>query len=730
MSDKPHIQIASDGPAELLTTHYESLAPPDATTPRAVFPGDLLLTREQEDRLVSRARLRFGQLDTELGRGCTGTTDTGLPTFLTLGAGERTMAQRTFMAKRLLYRYVMENDFSWRPLANPDSIFVQSNHSVPLCRRISRQMAARGINYFFGTEPYFSVYPIGGQDKELSDALQVLANLKLKDSGSHAVLREAIETAFDVGEAVLKVAHRNTRSFYRRRMTVAVGPDGTALLAQDGMPIEQTDLWVSMDPATPDSPQVLKRDGVTPQPSALVFAELLTDQEILHYRGPDVTKVYWRDFMCPLNAPSVQEADCCVHIMDMTASTLAAAYMESPGQSLDQLRTAIESLRGAINSPRTGQAATTQRAELGETTAPEVLDATMQIGEFYLKFDADEDGYEEDIMLVMDLNTDTPIYYNYVANVTDDGLRPFRVVRAKRVENRWYGQGAVEMFEEHQKVVDLMLNRRNRNQSEAGRLTLFHPQNTVEGQNDSSLKLNFGKQYTGVEGKRIEDVVEVAYLDDNKFDRLTEEIEFIMQMAMNESGVSHANDNFMAGMESSKLATGIRNVEKTGEELYGVMVSNLETGIESTVDCFVTTLFANLDEEETFTILEGDVPPQMAPDGQALPPVSGPREYTVSKKEVQGLRFNVTVLLTRMRDEQIMQSSAQAEALVTKFYSLPPPLQALLAPFYVNMLKALQIPNAKQFIQPQQFSIAAPTGGGVTVPVTPGDTPNVPPPNL
>jgi len=720
MKGKPDLHIDADGPAELLASQYSALAPPSPTDPRTVFPSALKLSREHEDRLVKRARDRYDLLATELGRENTGTDDVGTPLFFNMNKEDRTMACRTFMAKRMLYSYMAANDYSWRPFLNRGSIFETSNLAVPLCRRISRQMAAKAITYFFGTDPYFSVEPVGASDEGLSNALQTLANLKVRDSDSDNALRSAVETAFNLGECVLKVTHRRSSSFYRQIRSVAVADDGTTpLLAQDGLPIEPTDPWVPAE----DGSMVLKRDGATPHPGPLRFVTMLTDEEIVHYNGPQIDPVYFRDLLAPLNARTLQkdDCDCCVQIMEMTASALAASYMQNPGEGLDSLRSAIESIRRAISSPREGQSAASMRPELGDSIRPETLDATLQIGEFYLRFDADMDGYEEDVMLVMDLNTDTPIFYDYVPNVTDDGLRPFRVVKPTEISGRWYGSGAIEMFEESQKIIDLLVNRRNRNQSEAGRMTLFRAYNTVEGDADPNLKMNFGHSYTPKPGMRAEDIVETVEMYDNKFDRLTEEIEFWLQTAMNESGVQHANDNYVAGMDTAKLATGIRNVEKTGSELFAVMISNLEVGIQAAVDVFVTTLFANLDTDETVTILEDKVP-----DGL----LHAEKQVTISPRDVQGLKFNVKVLLTRMKDEHVMQSCMQSEALITKFYSLPPPLQPVVAKFYVNMLRALKVRDPERYIVPQPFSIGAPGGSGVPITGTPSDMPSTPPPNL
>ena len=60
--------------------------------------------------------------------------------------------------------------------------------------------------------------------------------------------------------------------------------------------------------------------------------------------------------------------------------------------------------------------------------------------EFYLWFDANNDGVAENIMLIADRTTRSPVFYDHVANVTTDGLRPIEIVRINPVEGRWYGQ--------------------------------------------------------------------------------------------------------------------------------------------------------------------------------------------------------------------------------------------------------------------------------------------------
>ena len=87
----------------------------------------------------------------------------------------------------------------------------------------------------------------------------------------------------------------------------------------------------------------------------------------------------------------------------------------------------------------------------------------------------------------------------------------------------------------------------------------------------------------------------------------------------------------------------------------------------------VAVTLANMNPEEVFTYLDGD---SMGID-------------KLTPDDVRGLRFNVTVELSADKNAQIIQQSAQAWALVEKFYSLPPEIQIRVAPFARAQLRAL-----------------------------------------
>jgi hypothetical protein len=151
-------------------------------------------------------------------------------------------------------------------------------------------------------------------------------------------------------------------------------------------------------------------------------------------------------------------------------------------------------------------------------------------------------------------------------------------------------------------------------------------------------------------------------------------VQFFMQLAMNESGVTNANDGQAAGLASSKLATGIMQIEQSGDELFMPIIEDLAEPLQNIVNREVNIILANVDEAEVFAYMNGDD----AGIGQITP------------EDVKGLRFRAEIELTTHKNQQILQLSAQAIALVKDFYlTTPPNVQPLVVGMYRDQLRIL-----------------------------------------
>jgi len=700
----------------------------DGFSPIMPFPTSYELTREQEEDLVTHAMTRKETLERQMGRDvCSGSGWYNSPGASGRDALGIDSPQETWIGKRTLFDLTYRNDMRWR-VGLLGGIFSKTNLVVPAARRICRQMIARAVNYFFATSPWFSAYPVGAMDRIKADQTDRYSRWKMDQAKLQRTEEQAVERAFILGEAVIKTSWANRQQFYKTEAEVLVDAAGADILGADGDYIMVSDKWIldaTEDPAQPGvmipgELMMLERDGVTPQPKVLTFVSKKITRRITHYKGPEAKVIQFRDFLCPLEAETVQEADCVVHIYDKPVMELADEWKKAiplnatAEQRMDANRRAVEMLRRIGNSGGEQRSAQNSGAVDDATAERSYSDQTqpvIEIGEFHLRYDADGDGLLEDVFLVIDLKTRTPIFYDYEANITPDGLRPFSVVRVNEVPGRWYGLGAIEMFQTSQEIIDLWMNRKSLACSAMGRVTFWDPSKTKEGTASPHLKLNDGATYTLNTGAKAEEALSVIYLDDNRIEELQQMIEFFMQLMMNESGVTNANDGNAAGMESTKLATGIRNIEKSGQELFGLYLGHLEPGIGESLEKMVKILFANMDQMEVYRYFES---------GEAGGEDSSEMRE-INPGDIANLQINTRILLTRRRGEQVIESNARIIELVEKFYGFPFQIQQIVVTQFVEMAKQFQCPDPQKLFIPVEVPIIGPSG-----PVNPAGPANPP----
>lgn len=660
--------------------------------PRVPFQTDLKLTREQEDRMIDHAFTRLKTLENELGRDVTiqpnwwNNQQAGTSALGPLGL----QAFDTFLGKRSRFDATFANDVSWRPYAvGPDSIFATSNIPVPVVRRVCRQMIARAKNMFYGSEPWFSVDPAPVPEfnqqgaSERADRIEKFLRFKLGDNQSDSKTSggRAISQAFILGECAVKTSYVVRDQIFNVEATVLHNVDDEPVRAADGNYVTDQDQWVDAEDGK--GTQVLARDPQVIQPLAPIYKKIPLDRRQVLFEGAKSEIIYYKDFLCPLTAADVQTADTTVHLYDKPVMEFVDLVVKR-GMVDDTATGRLEAAQKMIalvrdmsaNSPQPKSASTlSTRPNENNLAAPslETGGPISEYAEFCLWFDANGDGVAENIMLICDKKTRAPIFYDHIANITTDGLRPIKIVRINPVEGRWYGKGAMELFESLGQIIDLLVNRWNFSQSRAGRIDFWKPTDTQEGDSNPNLKLNWGSTYTAKPGVDVENILHSVMLTDVKFDQLERMFSYFQQLLTAEAGVLNANDAQSAGLESSNLATGIINIQESGDELFDPFIQELKPCLQDILQSECDVTLANLNPVEVFTYLNGSTMgiDQLKPD------------------DVRGLKFKITITLSKWKDQKTIQTSAAAAALVERFYQLSPAVQEKTKEFYRRQIRAL-----------------------------------------
>ena len=674
--------------------------PDSLTGAQVIFPGALELNREQEDKMVAHFLNRVRDLENQLGRDRAVMNDSAYHTV----AAQSDF--HTFFGRRRLFELVYHKRMEWRRAALGE-IFYDHNLHLPIVRRIVQQQISRAQNYFFATEPWFSAAPQGTADETIATKINAYAQWKFRQAKVAETFNRAIEKAMIRGEAIVKTTTVRDSRWYEDWLEVAIDPaTGEPFQANDGGYLEKTDTFTAqidpatgqaaLDPMTGEPAMVLARDGSTPMPQGeLVYQLRKVPREAVQYAGPEARLVYYLDFLCPEEAPSIQEADVVAHLYHLPAVTIAQAYLDraaaDPGQKEDAPKI-LDLLRQAeanINGDDLASSEMALRPEDGEFRDYRVGDETarsglMSVVEGYLRYDVNGDGRQEDVFLLIDRKTEKPIYYDYTDRVTDKGQRPFHCVRVNPVDERWYGSSQVDLFYDLQQFIDLTMNRWNRAQGDSARVDFWKPECVYEGDGNPTLELNTGKKYRLKPGFTAEDALQSKYLYEIKGQDLEKQMQFFIQIAQTMSGVQNANDANMAGLDTVKLATGIKNLEMSGQELFAPLLGHLKDGLESASASLLRLLAMSMPQSgEVYQFF----------DGQALPAMD-----TIRPQDIAQVDFMVEMEMSRYKNEQILAQGLHAVNLVERFYAQLPQMQMVTQTLYRDMLRLFGVKNPEQKI--------------------------------
>lgn len=721
--------------AHAIATRLPAVPPEAENAPRVLIPSALKLTREQEQAMIDYAIDRKTTLASELGL-----RDFTTPNWHTAAFDDQGQYRRRHLDVRFMAMMAYAMHYEWRPEVL-GGIFQDSNLHLPLTRRILQQVIARMINYFIGTDPYFAAYDVNQEDKDMADRLERwLRHVLDSENDTKSSLAGIIERILVCGECPVFLSYSKQVSYYQTSKSILIGEDGEPVLAESDRDyiIQGQDRWVPaqipvIDPATnqpaidpltnapvmqpdPNGAMLLKRDGITPRPANEVYEQQTIWRRSVTQEGPQADILMPHDFLYPLNCKDIETADCTVHIYDEPLIQLIHKIFTLPDASPEEVIAYVAKLKARLlpESNNTPVAANNKgRADLNEPIDGLGQDRQEPIINWWrvcLRYDALQSGNMANIILIM-TPSGTPLFYDYVDNVTPDRKRPYRLPRVNPVPGRAHGMGLVELYEQLQTNADLIFNRWNFGMSRSGTVVAFQPENTMEGDANKNLVINGGETLHLKPGKTLQETVQSIGLTDVRQMPLKEMLEFIMQLAMNMSGVTNSNDAQTAGLDTMKTATGVKNLEKTGQELTDKLVADLRPGLKDILKSLMLLAAFNLNSPKVFRYFSGDL-------GSLT---------TITPDEVQDLTLHVELELTKYRGEQDLQQNSQAIQATQGFYAQMPEVQELTAPMFRSILRVNGQKNPEQIIRPMVVAPVAPTDAAQQQPQPAQQAPAPPP---
>ena len=646
--------------------------------------------RRLEKRLVEHCIAEKLRCENELGRDHAHAT--GFLTDPNAPANQQAkLAVRTHMGQRKLFDLIYSLEMDWRPMLYP-GLWDHSNDHIPITRRQIQQLEAKAQGYFFGSDPWFGIAPtpLGNNDAEIAPVVEGWARWVVDRADAVEVLNIATAQAFRRGEGITKTSWLRRPDYYETDAEVVVDK-GKPIFAKDGDYIFRSDQWIRNKDENGTVQFILARDGFTmlptyaQEPDQLQFAVHTVERIVDSDNRAVIDNVDFRDFLIGLTDRDVDTAPFVGHIYDMPALSLTAQYFQNDGKKEDfpNLLAYIKSQGVGSTNPKSAKEQ--PREDLGEAlgmgaSTTQFTDTTKRgtkIGvlECYVHFDVFEEGQDRSLMVLVDIDQQKPIFYDYARNVLPRGKRPFSIVRINPVDGRWHGEGMAKYFWRLNWSVDTTANRFAFQTMTTGTVSALDKSAFTDfEEQDGPVTINGGEQWNLRPGRQLEEAFQVkSIVPVNQADLYTY-LELLLQTVQNLTGQANMNDNATAGLNTTKTATGINQMSRDGDQMFAPYIMHLSPGLARATQSIILLAADRMPDSQLFRLTDGDAV----------------KIEAIQRTKVVDLEFDITMTVASFKQEQQGGKGLEVIGLVERFMALLPEVRMMLAPVYRKQMQLYQ----------------------------------------
>lgn len=477
-------------------------------------------------------------------------------------------------------------------------------------------------------------------------------------------------------------------------LPILVNPDGQPITAADDEYFFESDVRFELDADAPQEGdeqapddesgeakiRFLSKSEIISQTPDMEFEERLIEEDKVTFEGLHVGCVNVMDFVAPMNVECLEDADLVGMTVGIRLSRLIADY-DLDEATITRLRNDTTAPKSAANKPIEHLSEATSDSSAGEV---EERDPEILCYEDCVTYDIFRDRRPRRLFVLTAVQERLVLFADYRANVTADGMLPYRPVVPIPVPGRWWGRGFFEIYANHMDFMDRLFSGLvYRNNMHVNPIKLVRPEVLVDGETKKSFQLKpdatfkVKKEY---DGKEFMTFLKFEQLDDMTW----KIIELIMQMDQVRSGVSSAAAGSMTNLPGMETATGTNSIMMSGSTLHKLPIENCKDGLEGAALLAIKTLYANQNVDETVTITEGDAD----------------QLVTITAASVKGLDVNVRLLLTRLHEKEALDQAAAALKIVMDYLlTIPEAEKEAVRPLVIQELKALRITGADSIVR-------------------------------
>jgi hypothetical protein len=587
----------------------------------------------------------------------------------------------------------IEHDkISWKTYHNDrsdrvgyDSIFSQSNMSVPMTSLIVDHFMARAEDEITGTSPYFKFEAQGAADQEMAEAFDKYFNWKLEDvAKTRERLEESYLHLFIQRALILKSTYKEEISTwydYERNGLFnnergefeeipGEGPiiEGEAQFIPELNPMTgETEMRLATDPSFQMIPGVHE---FQPLPQGVPTQQV-------KYKGPRSEVIDSDRFLCPTTSESLDSSDIIVEMYDKDMRWANSMFLEREWLSFGD----FYNLVNKDANPRSPIEKNEDRVENLDFDNEE--NPSIQVLECWIKRDVLGTGQPQEFCVFIDPETEKPIYYEFVAKLTPDNRIPYTAVSIGKERNRWCGRSLPERIRSFQEYVDKQFNSQSyRNELAANPVIGVNPQAVEDEPED--VELHAGKIFELKDQYNIDDFLQFSAIP-NVDVRTQELIDFIFGIVQLWLGVSNMAQGDYQALAPANTATGVEATLREASKIGRRWMRRIVRGFEEHLTKLVQVSMATMDEEEVFEYMEGDV-----------------RAFGVMTPEaIRNIGINTRVILSQDQGQRAIEKANLALQTQDRYFQSPPEMRPFIRPMLKRILDAMGFERTDELL-PQE----------------------------
>jgi len=566
-----------------------------------------------------------------------------------------------------------------------DSIFSNSNLSIPMTSLVVDHFMARAEDEITGTSPYFKFEAQGAGDQESAEAYDKYFNWKLEDKGqTRERLEESYLHLFIQRALVLKSTYKEEVSTwydYERNGLFNNERGEFEEIPGEGPIIEGEAQFIpEMNPMTGESELRLASDPSFQMiPGVHEFQPLpqgVPTQQV-KYKGPRSEVIDSDRFLCPTTAESLEDADIVVELYDKDMRWAQKMFLDREWMNFGH----YYNLVNKDANPRSPIEKNEDRIENLDFDNEE--NPSIQILECWVKRDVLGTGDPQEFCVFVDPEAKKILYYEFVAKLTPDNRIPYTAVSIGKDRNKWCGKSLPERIRSFQEYVDKQFNSQSyRNELAANPIMGVNPQAVEDEPED--VELHAGKIFELKDQYNIDDFLQFSAIP-NVDIKTQELIDFVFGIVQLWLGVSNMAQGDYQALAPANTATGVEATLREASKIGRRWMRRIVRGFEEHLTKLVQVAMATMDEEEVFEYMEGDV-----------------RAFGVMTPDaIRNIGINTKVILSQDQGQRAIEKANLALQTQDRYFQSPPEMRPFIRPMLKRILDAMGFERTDELL-PQE----------------------------